>query len=82
MSGWLWLLLELLVTAALMYLMWWLGYRQGYRKAMAVRVEELAKNARQRANAAKAKADVLEGQARPHIARVRIKGTSRRDLGD
>lgn len=74
--------MEFAVTATLISLCTWFGYRQGYRQAMAERLETLAKNARHKATRAQADADVLSGVLPPRVRIARIKGTSRRDLKD
>jgi hypothetical protein len=76
------LALEFVITLALVSAAVWVGYRQGYTAAMHARVEDLAKNARHKANRAKAEADVLSGAVPPRVRQVRIKGTSRRGLND
>ena len=74
--------IEFVVVATIMWLVMWAAYRRGYRVAYAERLEDLAKNARRRANQTQAEAEVLEGVQRPTVRRARIKGTSRRGLND
>ena len=73
--------LELLVTTILMALVFWVGYRQGYRKMYDTKLADALKNARRRAALTPAEAEAL-GVLRPRVRSARFKGTSRRGLND
>lgn len=75
------LAMEFGVMVVLMALVFWLGYRRGYRVAYDTKLSEALENARRRRTLTPHEAEVL-GLTRPRSRAVRIKGTSRRGLGD
>jgi hypothetical protein len=74
--------LQLLVTTVALLLVFYIGYVTGYRKGHGQRLEDLRKNARQRANQAQAELDVLNAVSPPRVRKARVAGTSRRGLKD
>lgn len=80
--NWVRMAIEFTGTATVLILMMHWAYRRGYRTAMHERLEDLAKNARQEANHAKAKADVLDSVLPPRVRQMRITGRSRQGRND
>jgi hypothetical protein len=79
---WTELIIQLLVTMALVAGTYFLGLAIGRQQGYDKRIEDMRENAQQVASKAKADLDVLNAVSPPRQRQVRIKGTSRRNMGD